>query len=47
VGIENKDEEDVRLEASPEFWQMIDERRRCPTVSLKDLEAELFSEDSQ
>src|SRR4029077_18352489 len=28
VGIENKDEEDFRLESSPEFWQMIEERRR-------------------
>jgi antitoxin HicB len=41
VGIENKDAEDLRLEASPDFWRMIEERRRRPTMPLKDLEAEL------
>jgi prevent-host-death family protein len=44
IGVENKDEEDFDLEASPEFWQMIEERRRRPTVSLKDVEATLFAE---
>lgn len=44
IGVENKDEEDLDLEASPDFWRMIEERRRRPTVSLKDVEAELFAE---
>jgi prevent-host-death family protein len=44
VGIANKDEEDFRLVASPEFWQMIEERRREPTIPLEKLKAELFPE---
>jgi prevent-host-death family protein len=44
IGVENKDEEDFDLEASPDFWRMIEERRRRPTVALKDVEAELFAE---
>ena len=28
VGVENKDEEDLQLEFSPDFWRMIEERRR-------------------
>jgi hypothetical protein len=27
------DEEDMQLRASPEFWRMIQERRRGPTVA--------------
>jgi prevent-host-death family protein len=45
VGIENKDEEDLRLEASPAFWRMIEERRREPTVSLGEIKAELMVDD--
>ncbi len=44
VGIENKDREDLRLEASPDFCDMIEERRRQPTVLLKDVKAELLSD---
>ncbi|HMF11434.1 MAG TPA: hypothetical protein VKE94_03990 [Gemmataceae bacterium] len=47
VGVENKDEEDIHLESSPEFWRMIEERRREPTVRLKDVEAELFADDGE
>jgi predicted RNase H-like HicB family nuclease len=44
VGIEHKDEEDWRLELSPEFWRMIEERRREPaSVTLAEVEAELFA----
>jgi predicted RNase H-like HicB family nuclease/PHD/YefM family antitoxin component YafN of YafNO toxin-antitoxin module len=43
VGIEHKDLEDWHLELSPEFWRMIEERRREPaSISLEDLKAELF-----
>jgi prevent-host-death family protein len=45
VGIENKDEEDFRLQTSPEFWRMIEERRREPTIPLEKLIPELFPED--
>jgi PHD/YefM family antitoxin component YafN of YafNO toxin-antitoxin module len=45
VGVENKDEEDLRLEADPEFWRMIEESRRSPTRPLKDIEAELFADE--
>ena len=45
IGIANKDEEDFRLEASPEFWRMIEERRQGPTVPLEDIEAELFADE--
>jgi prevent-host-death family protein len=46
VGIENKDEEDFRLQTSPEFWRMIEERRREPTIPLEKLMSELFPEES-
>ncbi len=46
VGAANKDQEDLRLEASPEFWRMIEERRRSPSVRLADVQAELLAEDS-
>ena len=45
VGVRHKDEEDLRLEAAPWFWQMISESRRSPTVKLKDVEAELFADE--
>jgi hypothetical protein len=38
--IAHKNEEDLRLENSPEFWRMIEERRRSPTVLLEDIETE-------
>lgn len=43
AGIAYKDEEDCRLEASPEFWRMIEERRRGPTVPLEEVVAELWA----
>jgi hypothetical protein len=47
VGLENKDEEDLHLEGSPEFWRLIEERRREPTVRLKDIEADLFAGEDE
>jgi antitoxin HicB len=41
VGIENKDAEDLQLQQSPEFWHMIEERRRRPTIPLERLKEEL------
>jgi hypothetical protein len=45
VGIAHKDQEDLRLENSPEFWRMIEERRCAPTVRLEDIEAELTADE--
>jgi antitoxin (DNA-binding transcriptional repressor) of toxin-antitoxin stability system len=46
VGIEHKDEEDLQLEASPEFWQMIAESRcETGTVSLENFTAGLEAEE--
>jgi antitoxin (DNA-binding transcriptional repressor) of toxin-antitoxin stability system len=46
VGVENKDEEDLGLEFSPEFWRMIEERRRSKaSVPLKEIVAELEAEE--
>ena len=45
LGLEHKDEEDLMLETSPEFWRMIEERRKQPTVRLEDVEAELLADD--
>jgi PHD/YefM family antitoxin component YafN of YafNO toxin-antitoxin module len=43
-----KDEEDLELEESPEFWQMIRERRReRASVSLEELKAEIEAEEQR
>ena len=44
VGLENKDEEDWHLEMSYDFWQMIEERRKRPTILFEEVEATLFDE---
>jgi antitoxin (DNA-binding transcriptional repressor) of toxin-antitoxin stability system len=41
VGLENKDQEDWDLETSPDFWQMIEDRRARPTIPLGEFEASL------
>src|SRR5215210_7077768 len=45
VGLDGKDEEDLRLEESPEFWKMIQERRQQPSVALEDVMDELFGDE--
>jgi prevent-host-death family protein len=45
VGIKNKDQEDLALEASAEFWRMIEERRKEPTVPLSAIKADLLAGD--
>ena len=47
VGVADKDQEDLRLEASPDFWRMIEERRRSPCVRLSDVETELLAEETK
>jgi hypothetical protein len=46
-GIAFKDEEDLALERSPEFWRMIEERRQRPTLPLEKVKAELFGDEAE
>jgi prevent-host-death family protein len=41
VGVEGKDWEDVVLQTSSTFWKLIEERRKEPTMSIKELRAPL------
>ncbi|MCH8828592.1 MAG: hypothetical protein IID45_03340 [Planctomycetes bacterium] len=45
VGLKNRDGEDIALETSPEFWQMIEERRRRPTRPLGEARAGLIADE--
>jgi hypothetical protein len=48
VGIENKDEENLELMASPAFWRMIAEsRRETDAVPLEEVIAELEAEENK
>jgi PHD/YefM family antitoxin component YafN of YafNO toxin-antitoxin module len=47
VGIENKDEEDWHYMSSPEFWQMIEERRRCSTAPWEEVKVRLFGDEER
>ena len=38
VGVEGKDWESVVLETSPAFWNLIEARRREPTLSAEEVE---------
>jgi antitoxin (DNA-binding transcriptional repressor) of toxin-antitoxin stability system len=44
VGMENRDAEDFHYMTSPEFWRMIEEARRMPTVPLEQVKAQLFGD---
>ena len=41
VGVEGKDWETVILETDSTFWKLIQQRRKQPTISLKELKAHL------
>jgi prevent-host-death family protein len=41
VGVEGRDWEDVVLQSSPDFWRLIEERRRQPTIPLHESKARL------
>ncbi len=45
IGMENKDAEDFHYMTSPEFWKMIEETRRMPTVRWEDVKAELLADE--
>jgi hypothetical protein len=43
-----RDEEDLELEESPEFWNMVEERRReSGAISLEELRAQLDKENQE
>ena len=41
IGVEGESLEDLLTAADPAFWQMIEARRREPTISLDELEKRL------
>ena len=41
VGVNGMDEEQIRLSSSPEFWMLMEERRRQKTISREELERRL------
>jgi prevent-host-death family protein len=41
LGVEGKDWETVILETDPTFWKLIQERRKEPTIPIKELKARL------
>jgi prevent-host-death family protein len=41
VGVEGKDWEEVVLQTSASFWKLIEERRKQPTMSIKELRTRL------
>ena len=41
VGVEGKGWENIVLETSPPFWQLIEKRRKQRSLSLKELKARL------
>jgi len=45
VGMRYKDDEDLAYERSPEFWEMIRERRSQPGIPLEDVIAKFIAED--
>jgi hypothetical protein len=46
-GIENKDAEDIQYETSAEFWKMIEERRRMPTIPWDRAKKALLAEEGR
>jgi prevent-host-death family protein len=41
VGVEGKDWEEVVIQTSGSFWKLIEERRKEPTMSIKELRTRL------
>ena len=41
IGVEGEDWETIILETDPTFWKFIQQRRKQPTISLKELKARL------
>ncbi len=43
IGLEGADWETVVLETNAEFWELIQQRRRQPTVSLEEMKQRLYT----
>jgi antitoxin (DNA-binding transcriptional repressor) of toxin-antitoxin stability system len=41
VSVDGMDEEQIRLSSSPEFWALMEERRRQKTITREELERKL------
>jgi hypothetical protein len=41
VNVDGMDEEQIRLSSSPEFWMLMDQRRRQKTITREELERQL------
>jgi len=41
IGVEGQDLEDVLLAQDPEFWKLVEARRKQPTLSLADVRTKL------
>ncbi len=41
VSVDGMDEEQIRLSSDPEFWKLMEERRRQKTISREELERRL------
>ncbi len=41
MGVDGMDEEQIRLSSNPEFWKLMEERRRQKTISREELERRL------
>ncbi len=41
VGVEGRDWEDLVLQTSPAFWELIEDRRKQRTISLTELKSRL------
>ncbi len=41
VGVEGRDWEDLVLQTSPTFWQLIEDRRKQRTISITELKTRL------
>ena len=44
VSVDGMDEEQIRLSSDPEFWKLMEERRRQKTISREELERRLDQE---
>ena len=47
IGIQGRDIEQIRREADPAFWAMIEERRRQPSMSRQELDTYLRHRDQE
>ena len=46
IGVEGRDLEDVITESNPEFWRLMEARRREPTISSTEMRKRLAERDA-